>query len=337
MNTLQLNDKYASDIESYMADEDAGIDRSASVLSTRSTTASVIFPEWMSKCKVTGLAVIIIAATALTIFLALYPFMYEKEQDPLLQCDSGSCPKLKARTGLRSVVTLFHSLINATVVLAPFFIWYFKNSCKVQGFSQKDLPLSQRTLFYSYSINTGWGQQISALGVAVSNILYALIIMFRFEYFRMISEKADDSKTIDIRGPAIAMLFIGMSVRVFASMVPSLPVDKNKILHYSSAGMLFLASAIYMVIEAVFIDGCYGFIDIKMKGADVTPVFRRILCGFYIFWFIGMCVFMKMKLWAFSSIAELSALLCQELYFLTYISGFRFLDGDDPYLDWNTP
>ena len=328
-NSYQPKDISTQDTDSRYAKSTADLEQGWEP--SEYSSNSEILPEWMSTWKTVLLLFTVLTATGMTIFFACYPFVGTSK--PMLLQEDGKVDPTEPRTGLRAVFTLLHSTINAAVVLTPLLIWYFKNSCKVNGVSQKTKPLSQRTLFYSYSINDGWGQQIGSLGIAVSNILYALVIMFRFEYFRMISEKAVQGTNLEIQKSAIAMLFIGLSVRVFASMVPSLSVDTNKVLHYMSASMLFLVMGCYMFIEIWLIDPSIN--GIGEQQMDI--VFRRILFAFYIFWFFGMGVFMKMELWAFSSISELSAMMCQELYLLTYIVAFRFLDSDSPFLHWETP
>ena len=61
---------------------------------------------------------------------------------------------LKEAIGFRRFSLILHGLINASNFLVPFFVWYF-NGFKLPDRSQKHLPYSQWTLFYSYSINEG--------------------------------------------------------------------------------------------------------------------------------------------------------------------------------------
>ena len=157
MNVWDLKDKYVEDMESYFGDSDKSRDRSRDSISSTTTTTSIL-PEWMSKFQAGIVIAVCVSATALTIFFGVYPFVTE-DWKISIESESGKSALKRLENqpfaGLRCLTGCLHAFINSGVMLAPFFIWYFKNACKVNGETQKDLPLSQRTLFYSYSINQG--------------------------------------------------------------------------------------------------------------------------------------------------------------------------------------
>ena len=151
--------------------------------------------------------------------------------------------------------------------------------------------------------------------------------MFRFEYLKWLCIQLTSPP--NIKTAAIACLIIGLSIRVFASLVPPLPVDTHQKMHYCSAGMLFLTIGVYMLMEVNAIDPLT-----KCEHTKPQIRYRKCICAMY--WFASICgaIFFKLELWAFSSIGELAALLCSELYLLTYLTSFRILDKDRPYLQF---
>eukprot|EP01083_Nonionella_stella_P273638 928367_1 len=323
MKVFELNKKHLKDLEAYHETID-GKNTSPIPRQTSEMTTTSIFPEWMSAIQMWSIMVVVLGSTLAILFWNVFPFLKERNVLP-----AQGCRVIPRATGFRTCCILMHSFINASVLLVPFFIWYFKNNCKISGHSQKDLPYSQRSLYYSYSINEGAGQQVAALGIATSNIMYALIIVFRFEYFKWLPTV---SRTVRIDpAAAIGCLLVGLMVRVFASLVPSLPVHVHKKMHYLSAGLLFLCAGIYMLIETVCVGTSY---EDDVRGDEIEMLFRRITCCMYWLAFLCTGVFMKLELWAFSSVGELVALLCSELYILTYMSSFRDLDADVPYLNF---
>ena len=128
-------------------------------------------------------------------------------------------------------------------------------------------------------------------------------------------------------------LIIGLSVRVFASVVSAFPVHSHRVPHYLFAGLSFLSIGCYMLIEICAVDVSY---EKFLINDEYEMIFRGIICGIYWIAFICTVVFMKLQLWAFSSIGELTALLCSELYILTYLSSFRVLDNTAPYLQFHS-
>ena len=157
--------------------------------------------------------------------------------------------------------------------------------------------------------------------------------MFRFEYLKWLCIQLTSPP--NIKTAAIACVIIGLSVRVFASLVPPLPVHIHPEMHYCSAGMLFLTIGVYMLMEV-------NAIDPLTKCEDTKPQirYRKCICAMY--WFASICgaiffcvsKFFKLELWAFSSIGELVAMLCSELYLLTYLTSFTILDKERPYLQF---
>ena len=343
MPVFELKEKHVKALESYHAQ--IGIeDAKESRLSRRSSSTSVrsVLPDWMTKVQITIMIIVVVLGLAGTVFWGVFPFLKVPERT------KQTSERVDERTGFRTICIIIHSLINAAILLTPFFIWYF-HKFKIHGFSQKDLPFSERSLYYSYSINegmkctqhacknhfhlyTGAGQQVASLGIATSNIIYALLILFRFEYFKWIA--LHYTKEIN-KSAAFLCLFIGLFVRVFASLIPSLPVHTHKVMHYMAAGMYFISMGIYMLVETLCIDETfYNLFD----GYHEKIIFRRTLCCMYWFAFTLTCAFMKLKMWGFSSIGELAALLCAELYLLTYLTSFRQLDAHTRYLSFpDTP
>eukprot|EP01084_Bolivina_argentea_P134634 237430_1 len=123
--------------------------------------------------------------------------------------------------------------------------------------------------------------------------MYALVILFRFEWFKWLQNTYKFEVDINTNA-AIACLLIGLSVRVFASMVPSLPVDTHTKSHYLSAGLTFISIGTYMIIETFIIDqDCWPI----LKAAKWIMVARRLTCCVYWFAFILTGVFMELELW----------------------------------------
>lgn len=320
---FQLKEKHVNALETCHAEIaiESKLSRSASATSIK----SVILPLWMTKLQITIMIILVVLGLAGAVFWGIFPFIKKPEH-------TRENVKVHERTGFRSICIIIHCMIDCIILLAPFFIWYWQKF-KITGFSQKDLPFAERSLYYSYSINQGVGQQIASLGLSISNIIYALLILFRFEYFKWITQKYPQAKDIN-QSAAFVCLFVGLFVRVFASLIPSLPVHTHTKMHYTAAGMYFVSMGVYMLIETLCIDGTfYNLFD----GYHEKIIFRRILCCMYWFSFTLTCVFMKIKLWGFSSIGELAALLCSELYLLTYLTSFRQLDAGVRYLSFPAP
>lgn len=131
---------------------------------------------------------------------------------------------------------------------------------------------------------------------------------------------------------AIACMFLGLLSRMFMAAVPSFPVHSHPVSHYFFASMMFISTATYMLLETYAVDP--SVTDDLRAYHEAEFIFRRISSLTYCLGIIIMMVFMKLELWAFSSIGELLSLIASELYILTYITSFKLLDEYRPFLSF---
>ena len=149
---LELNEARLKELEIYL-DDDSDTKSKMERKGSQSSNISIL-PDWMSKAQIFMIAIIVLTSLFAIVFWAIYPYIKFGETKTNVVNGTGT-KTLEESTGFRTLILYLHSLINASIFLAPFFIWYFNNKCKISGFSQKDLPYSQRSLYYSYSINEG--------------------------------------------------------------------------------------------------------------------------------------------------------------------------------------
>lgn len=323
--------------------ENHAIDMSYSFQPTLSTiTEKVIMPNHIKKEHVIVSSVVFALILIGIIVGSLVPLMSSSgEAKENFALDSDGTDKIDQRAfGFRSFILLIYALINGTLLLMPYAIWYSK-SCKISMFSQKEKPVAERTLYYSYSIAEGFAKDIATMGFGVSNMMYSLVVVYRFEYLEHhgfvmkdsnISEEEIERKFYR-RGAIVAMLILGLLSRVAASGVATFTVKKkSKIAHYICAAMAFLLIGIYMIIETTCVD---PYSPEKLRSYDQNQIcIRTMMTCFYCLMAVCAVLFSRCGLYLFSSAAEVLGMVASEVYLLTYFSTFMVYDTVDQYYDF---
>lgn len=282
------------------------------------------WPHWVTSLHLIIIVLIFVAGIGGCIAITIYSSSTIKHTN-----------NVKTRTGFRTMIVILHILINILVFGLPYAVWY-RNNFEMKCETEEELPMSARKLFYSYAINDGYGHQIASVGLSISNIMFALIIVFRYEYLLPATQmklfKFENRNEIAINYAAgETCLLLGIIGRCFASGVPAFNVQNWQIVHYVFAGSMFLISGIHMLVEVIAVDT-----SIPEKCRESLPagwIIRRGCVALYWFGFAGMMLFGKasLNLMALSSACELLSLLANEMYIATYIAAFREFDASQPY------
>ena len=320
------------------------------------------WPEWVNHCHLASITLFFMTAIAVSIIVAVVPFTH----DTSWWTDG---KENKAKTGFRTFVLLLHAIIDGVIFGYPYLIWYkafLKNKLDIAmgggtggnsinldelpmtrlSIINWDKPTAQKKFYYSYTIDEGRGKQVATFGVSISNILFALIVLFRYQSLlprdKNIFEA--DANEHDEHGSSIVhinflaskiLLFLGLATRVAASGVPTFTVKKFPNLHYFFTGSMFMLFGAYMITEVFFVDpGKYHVTKggNSVVGLAFAAMGRRICCLCYWFAFWGIFMFGKFELNGLSSLCELLALFFQEMYIFSYIISFRRYDSESPML-----
>lgn len=294
------------------------------------------WPSWVTRLHLIIITIFFIGTIVLSLILSVWPYYQQyKNQNKTYQYE----PK----TGFRTLTVLVHAALNLLLFSIPYFYWYQNyitkqlrpdelpmdtlndNKSNNNKSNKKALSFMEKKFYYSYTINDGPGHRIATLGVSVSNILFAMIVLIRYQYylpdnFKKITETEEKDLEINYSLVNIAF-FLGLSTRVFASGVPTFSVKKFPKAHYIFTGLMFITMGFYMTLEV------FG-IDPIANGIHYCILMRRACCFSYWFNFAGIIIFgYIVDLSALASICELLALLVQEIYIISYINSFRMFDG----------
>lgn len=315
------------------------------------------WPKWVNQCHLALITLFFIAAITISIVVAILPFT--RNTDWWTQGKD-----MKARTGFRTIVLFLHAVIDGIIFGYPYFFWYksfVENKLKLSDSrcDFDDLPMTrlsilnwhqptaQKKFYYSYTIDHGPGKQVATLGVSISNILFALIVLFRYQSLlpdvvRQIYAADGNEKHIDPELTAVPVdyvaafvtLMLGLATRVAASGVPTFTVKKFPKLHYFFTGMMFILFGAYMITEVFYMDADRCKIFKNAKHSIVSLAFaamaRRICLLCYWFSFLGIFLFSSFELNGLSSLCELLGLFFQEIYIFSYVVSFRRFDSHSP-------